>query len=297
MKITILFLFICAASLFSMDSTKYYYTIKLINDKKWEEASQQIEKLKDINDPEYFILIFNYQFLKAKEENISVQQGKPNNDKSLILTDSTGEKQAGYIEETSTYNMQEIKKCIESFKPQVSKFKNRMDMQFGLAYVFSESKMYSELKDCLINILNTSMEINNDWLWSFNKPLKEDPKEFMLDNIQAYIKGLFDVGQDSTDSLLVDVSEVMIKDYPDLIYGYNNIGSILSVQGNNEKALTYFQEANKIDPQDILVLSNMVHTCISLKKNNDAVKYLNKIIEYGDEETKNWAKEKIKQLQ
>ena len=141
-----------------------------------------------------------------------------------------------------------------------------------------------------------SKEIDNKWIWCFNKPLQEDPKEFMLENVQSYINGLFQLGKSNVDSMIVKISEVMIKDYPKLIYGYNNIGTILSVREEYEQALKYFHTANEIDPTDILVLSNMAEIYTRMDKKELAIERLKRIIEYGNNDDRNWAEKRIKQL-
>ena len=68
------------------------------------------------------------------------------------------------------------------------------------------------------------------------------------------------------------------------------------IENKNEEALELYLKAEKINPDDTIVLSNigLIYERLSDKKN--AVKYYQKIEKVGDEQAKEMARKKINDL-
>jgi tetratricopeptide (TPR) repeat protein len=272
--------------------------MNLISESKLEEANSVIDSLKlsSQNDPEYYVLVLNYYFKKAAHSYLSLQKNQPNDSLYLKLTDTTKQNVAGYIVGKTEYDLSIISEGLQQFKPALEKFQNRLDLYFGLIHLSRKCKLDTELKNTMLLTLDVSSKNNNQWLWSFNENLSENPKDFMLSNIQAYLNELFQDESESSDSIIVCVSDKLVELYPECIYGYNNLGAMNYFKNNHDKALNYFLKAEKIDPKDILVLSNIAQ--LSKLKNDisGAEKYYRKIILLGNEQYKSWAEEQIKLL-
>lgn len=84
-----------------------------------------------------------------------------------------------------------------------------------------------------------------------------DPREFMLENVQSKINELFYEGNEDADNALELVSRVMINEYPDVIYGYSNLGVLYLAQKNYDLAEKYLNLALSIDPNDEIVNGNI----------------------------------------
>lgn len=79
----------------------------------------------------------------------------------------------------------------------------------------------------------------------------------MLENVQIRLKQLFNVRSETTDNTFKTVSETMIREYPDVIYGYSNLGALYLVNKKYELAEKYLNQAISIDPEDKIVKGNL----------------------------------------
>lgn len=297
MKIFFLILILISIELFPIDREKFDQVINLICDRKFDDAKNIIDSLSlsYSNDPEYYVLVLNYYTQKAKKSYISLQTETPNDTMYFEIKDSL-DQVVGYLGENSTYDLDFAKEGIALFKPALIKFPNRLDLFFGLVYLTRECKLNSELQSAMEMILNTSKSIDNQWIWSFNEKLSEDPESFMLNNLQAYLNGLLQDESEFSDSIIFAVSEKLVNLYPNCIFGYNNLGVLSYFKSNYEKAIEYFLFAEKINPEDILVLSNIAQNYKLQKNYNLSEKYYRKIIHLGNDDEKLWAEEQINLL-
>lgn len=283
--------------LFPIDREKFDQVINLICDRKFDDAKNIIDSLSlsCSNDPDYYVLVLNYYSEKAKKSNLVLQTEMPNDTMYFEIKDSL-DQVVGYLGENTTYDIHLAKEVITLFKPALIKFPNRLDLFFGLVYLTRECKLNSELQSAMEMILNTSKSIDNQWIWSFNEKLSEDPESFMLNNLQAYLNGLLQDESESSDSIIFVVSEKLVNLYPNCIFGYNNLGVLSYFKSNYEKAFEYFQSAEKINPEDILVLSNIAQIYKLQKNYNLSEKYYRKIILLGNDDERFWAEEQINLL-
>ena len=79
----------------------------------------------------------------------------------------------------------------------------------------------------------------------------------MLENVQSRVNTLFRVENPTADDALIRVSQALIMNYPKLIYGYNNLGSLYGAKKQYAKALVYLKKALKINPNDMGVRRNI----------------------------------------
>ena len=79
----------------------------------------------------------------------------------------------------------------------------------------------------------------------------------MLENVQSRIQQLFRAEDEVADRMLIKVSEAMIKYYPEVIYGYSNLGVIYLATGKYDLAEKYINQALAINPDDSIVKGNL----------------------------------------
>ena len=265
------------------------------NPNKYDSAYSTIQKFNKIdpNDPEIYVLIINYYFAKSRNSYLEIQKGKPTKDTALILKDQKTGKDVGYIQSTTEYNNDTLIKGINLFKKGLQTNPNRLDMHFGLVTVTAITGLYRQMTDALLTILNQSVINHNNWLWSFGEKKNDNPKQFMLENIQGRAEILFNLQNLAADSLIIEISKSLVEKYPECIYGYNDLGVCYLISKEYNNALKYLKQAYNIDPKDELVISNIAEAYMRQNMKSEAKKYYILLEKYGTDQHKIRAKNKL----
>ena len=136
-------------------------------------------------------------------------------------------------------------------------FNNRLDIHFGIVHIASLIKHWDIVGMQLVEILKVSKVNNNEWEWGLINTMNGDPREFMLGNVQRRLKQLVNVMSQKANNAFISVSEIMIQEYPDVIYGYSNLGALYLAYNKYELAEKYLNQAVAIDPEDKIVKGNL----------------------------------------
>jgi len=274
---------------FQSEFTKLCETNDTISQKKllvkWEKQSPK--------DAELYTSYFNYYFLKSRKEVLALTTNEPNGE-ALILKDSLNQT-AGFLRSQIYYDNTLFKKGIEYINLGIEYFPNRLDMRFGKIYVLGTQENWKEFTDGIIKAVEYSSKNMNKWTWTNNEPV-ENPKDFFLENVQSYIYQLYNTGNDGLLVNMRQISETILKYYPNNIESLSNISVTYLLNKEYDKALKPLLKAEKINPKDYIVLGN-ISQAYKLKGNKEmAIKYYEKVLKYGDKKTKNYAKEQIMEL-
>jgi tetratricopeptide (TPR) repeat protein len=132
-----------------------------------------------------------------------------------------------------------------------------LDIHFGIVSIAAVIERWDILGNQLADILTVSKSIENQWKWGPIGSMKGEPKTFMLSNVQSRIQQLFRAEDGVADKMLIKVSEAMIQYYPDVIYGYSNLGVIYLATEKYDLAEKYINQALAIDPNDPIVKGNL----------------------------------------
>ncbi|HEY4150549.1 MAG TPA: hypothetical protein VGM41_16530 [Chitinophagaceae bacterium] len=252
---------------------------------EWEKSNP--------NDPELYTSAVNFYFSNSKQAVTSIdkeQTGK----QSLQLTDSAG-KVAGYLNSTLDYRPDQVTLALIYINKGIEKFPGRLDMRFGKCYVLEQIADYSSFTVELIKTVEYSATIKNNWLWENNKK-PDDAEHFMLETIQTYLKELYDTENDSLLDNIKRIGEVTIKYYPTSVEILSTTAVANMLTKNYDIALVYLKQAEKINPKDYIVLNNIAEGYRLKGDKANAIKYYELTEKYGDDEAKQQARKKIKEL-
>jgi tetratricopeptide (TPR) repeat protein len=266
-------LLLVATATQAIDKKDYERYIGMIDDKKLDQIKPVIDSLEahHQDDPETYVLIINYYLKKGMHEVLVVESGLPDSGmETMVLKDPKSGKDVGYMGSRMEIDTSFVIKGVDKLYNGTLKHPDRMDLWFGQATVSKMIGYVAGVERALTGVLKQSKKNNNRWTWGFENIEKGNTtKEFMLENLQAYTSYLFNVRNKDADSALVRISELLIKFYPDLIYGYNNIGIIKNMQGKYAEAQKYLDKALEIDPKDLLVLSNIGYNLSKMNKKKE----------------------------
>ena len=255
---------------------------------KWEKT--------DSNDPELFVAYFNYYVIKSKKEIVSLGQNPKGKEGFKIMDQDTTKKEpVAFMYGDTYYEPTLLSKGFDWITKGIKKNPNRLDMRFGKIYMFGQLEDYEKFTTEIIKTIDFSNENKNKWTWADSKPL-DDPKEFMLSSIQNYQNQLYNTENDNLLDNMKRIAETVLKYYPDHVESLSNISIVFMLQKQYDKALEPLLKAEKINPKDYIVLSNIAQAYKLKGDNKNAIKYYELTIKHGDEHSKKYAQGQIDEL-
>jgi len=256
---------------------------------QWEAA--------DSSDPELYIAFFNYYVNKSLKE-IIVLGDDPKGDQVLELQnqDSTAGDPPAYLYSDTYYDSVLLNQGYRYIDKGIEKFPDRLDMRFGRIFMLGETRDYTTFTTLIIQTIDYSAINKNQWLWTDGKPL-DNPQHFMLSSIQDYQTTLYDTQDDSLLNNMKSIAEAVLKYYPDHIESLSNIAVVFMLQNEYNKALEALFKAEKLNPEDAIVLSNIAQAYKLKGDIKNSIKYYERTIKYGDSEMQTFAKNQINALE
>jgi tetratricopeptide (TPR) repeat protein len=274
---------------FQNDFQKYVQTNDTVNQLKvltdWGKSNPK--------DPELYTSYFNYHFLKSRQEMISLSTEEPEGE-GFELKDSLNQT-AGYLGSKIYFDKTELQKGIDKINTGIELYPNRLDMRFGKIYVYGQVENWSEFTNTIIETVEYSSKNNNKWTWT-NNETKENGKDFFLSSLQDYQVQLYNTGN---DDLLVNMREIaneILKYYPNHIESLSNLSVTYLLTGEYDKGIEPLLKAEKINPKDYIVLSNIAQGYKLKGDKKKSIEYYEKTIKYGDEQAKTFARQQIDEL-
>lgn len=255
---------------------------------KWEKTNN--------NDPELFVAYFNYYVIKSKNEIITLGQNPKGKDVLQIMNQDTTKKEpVGFIYGDTYYNPDLLSKGFEWINKGIENHPNRLDMRFGKIYMFGQIEDYENFTKEIIKTIDYSATNKNKWTWADSKPL-DDPKDFMLSSIQNYQLQLYNTENDDLLDNMKRIAETVLKYYPDHIESLSNLSIVYMLQKQYDKALEPLLKAEKLNPKDYIVLSNIAQAYKLKGDTKNAIKYYELTMKHGDEQAKKYAQGQIDEL-
>jgi tetratricopeptide (TPR) repeat protein len=268
---------------------KYCETNDTINQlkvlEKWEAENP--------TDAELFTSYFNYHFMKAKKEILSMSKTQTS-DVALGLVDSLGQN-AGFIGSEMYYDLIEAEKGLKRIDQGIARYPNRLDMRFGKIYVLGELKNWEEFTSEIIKTIDAHAADENRWTWTDNEKHEITTKDFLLD-IQNYQLTLYDSGEDRLLANMRRIANKVLAHYPDHIESLTNLSLTYLLTGEYDKGIEPLLRAEKLNPEDYIVLINIARTYRIKNETEKAIAYYEKVIQYGNEDAKQFAQKQLAEI-
>ncbi|MBW7869086.1 MAG: tetratricopeptide repeat protein, partial [Brumimicrobium sp.] len=119
---------------------------------------------------------------------------------------------------------------------------------------------------------------------------------FQDKTIQDYQFKLYNTENDDLLDNMKRIAEAVLKHYPDNIESLSNISIVFILQKQYDKAIEALLKAEKINPKDCIVLSNIAFAYKQKGDTKKAIKYYELTLKYGDEQSTYYAKQQIEEL-
>jgi tetratricopeptide (TPR) repeat protein len=233
------------------------------------------------DDAELFVAYYNFYANKSRTTGLG------------ITTNRSGT----FLGGQSTFDEKHFKQALDYINKGIEKFPNRLDMRFGKTFLLGQNQQYKDFTDEIVKAVEYSNVNKNQWLWMENKPV-ENPQKFMLGAVQDYVVQLFDSGVETDDhtNYIKSISETVLKYYPNSVENLSNLSIYYLFKDDFNNALIHLLKAEKLVPQDTIVLNNIANCYAGKGDKENAVKYYNLVIKYGNDDQKADAKRKIIEL-
>ena len=255
---------------------------------KWEKA--------DSNDPELYVAYFNYFAKKSKKEIVRLDgNGKGKEGFQIMDKDSSKKEPVAFLYGDTNYDKDILKKGFDYIDIGIKKHPNRLDMRFGKIYMLGQIEDYEKFTVEIINTIDYSTINKNQWTWSDDQPV-DNPKQFFLGSLQGYQVQLYNTENDDLLDNMKRIAETVLKYYPDHIEGLSNLSIVFMLQKQYDKALESLLKAEKLNPKDYIVLSNIAQAYKKKGDTNNAIKYYELTIKHGDDQAKKYAQGQIDEL-
>lgn len=273
------------------------------NFKKFKEFYQNgdtiaVEKLlKDWEknpNAEFFVSSVNYYFNKSRKEVVSLDQNLPKTE-GFEIKDDNG-KTVAYLSSKNHYDANLLQKTFKYFDEGISKFPNRLDIRFGKLYILGQLEDYENFSNEIVKTIQYSSQNNNQWLWSEDANYDGGEKEFLL-SIQDYNNQIYDTNNDSLLKYMKQINEEVLKFYPNHVESLSNLAIVSMISKNYDEALSYLLKAEKLAPEDFIVLNNLAYSYKMKSDKTNAIKYYQLVKKYGDDRAKSQAENELKKLQ
>lgn len=245
-------------------------------------------------DAEMFIAYFNFYLNKSRKEIIRMGD-QPGQGDYLVLTDTTTQEPAGYMFSEIHYDDSLFALAHQYLTEGIAKNPKRLDMYFGRIYSLREKGFLSEHVAEILKVIEMHKPGESDWKWSNNEAVP-DPEVMFKGSIQDYNYALFNLEDPYTEGIQ-KISEKMMRLYPNDVENYSNLGVCNLFNERFPEALKFFQKAHAINPKDALVLGNIAHTHMLMRNNGEAIRYYRRMIKFGNEEHRQFARLRIEQLE
>lgn len=292
--ITFIIIFTNYISIANAQNDWYEKYLSCVNDSDvhaWKTLIEQWEQAEP-ESPDVYAAWYNYYIKLAMTDVVALTTTAPeNNQEALQLMDSTGVV-AGYMYGIESYNDSILQIGYQKLDTAIRLFPDRLDLPFGKVAMLFRQQLYSEVMQELRHVLDRSEKNGNRWLWTLNQPV--DNGEYVLkDSMQDYFAQLFDAGQSDYASQL---DEWMLQLYPTDIIFRSNKASLLAIDKRYSEALPIYLSIYEDNPDDIIVASNIAHIYYTLGDKEATLKYYSKLVQCGDNEIEDIAKQRIKEI-
>ena len=245
-------------------------------------------------DPEYFVSYFNFCFNNAKRVSLQLNQSGAVNGEGLSITDSSGN-DAGFIGEGIAYDMDLLQEGLEKIQAGILLYPNRLDMRFGKIFALGEARLWDAFTQEIVSTIQYSTKNGNEWLWKKNEKVA-NPKQVFLGALQDYEVTLYDTQNDSLLKNMRRVAEEVLKFYPGHMESLTNLAISYILEKQYAKAIPYLERADKDNPNNGVVLSNMAYVLELMNDYPKSILYYEKMMKLPDADAQQFAAGRIEAL-
>jgi tetratricopeptide (TPR) repeat protein len=254
--------------------------------KEWRE--------KDPGNPDAWILSASYYFNRGAQE-LSIST-KPATEGDIVLKDAKSNKPAGSISFGRPRTLGEVDQAVELLRTAMKRWPDRLDIPFGLAYMFQETGQWEGEREAIEAGLKLAAS-GGAVHWCHGEDLPEPLESFLADSLHDYAAPQYRANTPAGLQHLREIAELAVKACPHQAKGYNDLAITYCVDQDWKGAQPFLEKAAEVDPKDGLVWMNLGDNFKRLGEPKRALETYQHVLKYSDdEEMKAGARQAIREL-
>ncbi|MDR1226973.1 MAG: hypothetical protein LBK47_08780 [Prevotellaceae bacterium] len=291
-KIAIYLLLTTIASFALAHSYKKDYDLAQKDSKAQEEVLEKWEK-EEPDNPEMLLAAFDYYSKKGREEVVTIDENPIGRTATPLKGDNGAH--VGYMNHSWKYDRTNLATALQYIDKGITRNPDRIDMRIQKITVLTHNFSYDAMAKELVKMLEHSVANENAWRWIDGKRIAY-PKEYMLSTTQAYFLLLYNkAGERQMDNLSL-ICKTTLKYYPNDVESSVNLGLIQTLEKNYEAALLSLHKANKIKPNDPVILNDIAYCYQQTNDIVSAIKYYEQVVKYASGALQDDARARLKAL-
>lgn len=188
-----------------------------------------------------------------------------------------------------------IAQAFSAIDEGIARHPDRLDMRFHKIGLLGELLEFDTYTREIIAVFDQNDKNNNHWLWKENATVDSAP-EFLQEYVSNYVVQLYNQGDTSLHGYMDDISNRILTSYPQHLPSLSNLAVTALSRKDYNSAITHLQKAEAIDNTNTAILGNLAY---AYEQNGDTIQsiyYYERVIEYGDANTKDYAKRRLQKL-
>lgn len=254
---------------------------------EWEMA--------DSSDAELHVAAFNHWVNRARQQVVRLDT-KPTGDHYLMLTEPDGDgSPVGFLGDGVYYEPTLLAKGFAAVERGIVQHPQRLDLRFGRIHMLGESEDWEGYTDAVIATIAHGEATGHAWTWTAHEPV-EDAREFCYNNVQAYVYRLFSADDDDLLPLMARIAETVLTHRPDHVESLSTLASVHIMQNRLEEGVALLLKAERLAPEDAIVLGNIAEAYARLGEKKKALTYFRRVEKVGGPQLQDHARRRIAEL-
>lgn len=276
----------------SSSKENYQQFWKLWNDDKEDQAVAFLEKwqLEDETDAELYVCYFNMYIDKGTHEQMYIESQLPAGYSGEYMTGRNDDGDTFYMFSLIEYDDEYSARAFEYLDKGLSYNPKRLDMYFGKAQFYFMRKEYDKQMQVIKTAVDLNKKYKDSWLWSFNETTESNRIGF-AESLHEYFVKYYNTGDPAAYPYMKELSLLYIQEYPEDVIAYNDAGLSYLLLDDLESARDCFLKGYKLDPSDMILLSNIARIEYNLGYLDSAKSYYEKMAASKDPDYSGYAKE------
>ncbi|MDR1788323.1 MAG: hypothetical protein LBR16_07740 [Treponema sp.] len=273
-----------AAGLFAQEDYKAKY-LELLNSKQFDQLSEWLAEWEaaEPENPEMFIGYFNY-FCQRNMQTAAAMGRMPNGQYGLY--------------NQLRFRDDDVYEGISYLDKGLGSTPNRLDMYWGKIEILLKIEDYKTAGDTFHDLLAVSPQYNTRWLLGGNKPVPaKEGEEYFIGYADRYYDAFIAAMDRSEDAAnaLIQCAQKQIEVYPKSNHAHNYLAIYYMDHGKQSESLALLLAAEKIDPKDYIIAGSLAQLYAEMGEKKKAKTYFNKVLKAGNSQSKEWARNMIKE--